>query len=321
MNELFLNKAYESKPDLFYRNIKPVDSVNFSEDKKAPFGVKVCKNADKKEIFSVGESVTLDFGEHWVGQISFNLSRADNYIDAPVKIRLRLGEIPMELFRDFKTYNGWLSASWLQEEIVTVDYEGSITLPRRYSARYVEITVLQAPQKVRLTDFCVTHVTSADKSFFEELKIADSDLMEIDRISVKTLEDCMQEVYEDGPKRDRRLWSGDFRLQALSDYYVFKNYKLIKRCLYFFAAGLTEGKYLPSCFYHTPKPYCKNGSGFMDYAFLYTAALCEYYEHTKDIETVKELFCISKNQIELAISGLDENSIVTIPDDSNGLID
>lgn len=28
--------------------------------------------------------------------------------------------------------------------------------------------------------------------------------------------DCMQSVFEDGPKRDRRLWLGDLRLQALA---------------------------------------------------------------------------------------------------------
>lgn len=33
---------------------------------------------------------------------------------------------------------------------------------------------------------------------------------------MKTLADCMQDVFEDGPKRDRRLWLGDLRLQALA---------------------------------------------------------------------------------------------------------
>ncbi|WP_309121157.1 hypothetical protein [Paenibacillus sp.] len=37
------------------------------------------------------------------------------------------------------------------------------------------------------------------------------DLAAMDRIAVKTLQDCMQTVYEDGPKRDRRLWIGDLR--------------------------------------------------------------------------------------------------------------
>ncbi|MFR6136264.1 MAG: hypothetical protein ACLUI0_06370 [Blautia massiliensis (ex Durand et al. 2017)] len=54
----------------------------------------------------------------------------------------------------------------------------------------------------------------------------------LDRVSLRTLQNCMQDVFEDGPKRDRRLWLGDLRLQALANYETFKNYDLVKRCLY-----------------------------------------------------------------------------------------
>ena len=57
----------------------------------------------------------------------------------------------------------------------------------------------------------------------------------------------MQDVFEDGPKRDRRLWIGDLRLQARTNYATFKNYDLVKRCMYLFA-GLTraDGKIGPA---------------------------------------------------------------------------
>jgi hypothetical protein len=44
---------------------------------------------------------------------------------------------------------------------------------------------------------------------------SDPQLKAIDNVAVLTLQNCMQEVFEDGPKRDRRLWLGDLRLQAL----------------------------------------------------------------------------------------------------------
>ena len=31
-------------------------------------------------------------------------------------------------------------------------------------------------------------------------------LRRIDEVSLATLRDCMQEVYEDGPRRDQRVW-------------------------------------------------------------------------------------------------------------------
>ena len=321
MNNFYKERADENIPQIFTRRVSPQKSVKFISDESKAFGVGVVQLDEIQEIFSKGDSITVDFGEHLVGNISFNLSKVDNYIDAPVKIRFRFGEIPMELYRNFDSYEGMISGSWLQEEIITVDYPGNISLPRRYCFRYMEVTVLETPQKVRISDFLVNHLTSADRGKMEDLKIEDKELMEIDKISAKTLEGCMQSVYEDGPKRDRRLWSGDFRLQALSDYYVFKNYMLIRRCLYLFAACHNEGKYLPSCLYHYPELFSKKTSGFMDYAFLYTVAICEYYQNTKDIKTAKELFDIVKSQMELAIQGLDKNGIITIPTDSNGFID
>jgi hypothetical protein len=36
---------------------------------------------------------------------------------------------------------------------------------------------------------------------------------------------------EDGPKRDRRLWLGDLRLEALANYETYRNFDLVKRSL------------------------------------------------------------------------------------------
>ena len=36
---------------------------------------------------------------------------------------------------------------------------------------------------------------------------------------------------EDGPKRDRRLWLGDLRLEALANYETYRNFDLVKRLL------------------------------------------------------------------------------------------
>lgn len=321
MKELYKKRAEEIVPKFYERKVDAKRSVHFENDVNAPFGIKTVENPGIQEVFQKGDTITLDFGEHVVGKLSFKMESVEGHIGEPIRIKFRFGEIPMELSRDFSTYDGWISGSWLQEEIVNVDFPENVTLPRRYCFRYMEVTVLDTVQKVKLSDFSVIHTTSADTENAEKYNISDSELAKIDKVSAKTLEDCMQSVYEDGPKRDRRLWSGDFRLQALADYYVFKNYELVKRCLYLFAACLTDGKYLPSCLYHYPELWSKKGSGFMDYAFLFTVALGEYFENSKDEQTAKEIFPIVKNQMELTISGLTADGILTIPEDSNGFID
>ena len=52
----------------------------------------------------------------------------------------------------------------------------------------------------------------------------------------------MQTSFEDGPRRDQRLWVGDLRLQALTNYVTYKANDLVKRCLYLFAAQSAQGR-------------------------------------------------------------------------------
>lgn len=322
MNQSFVQKAEDSTPPLYETEIRTGRAVCVTADDGAPFGAGVREVQDLPKDFGAGDRFVLDFGQHCVGRLSFRMERSDRYLDAPVRLKLRFGEIPMELLRNFSEYHGSLCASWLQEEIVTVDRGGTVALPRRYCFRYVEVTVLNTPRRVRLFDFTVRHTSSAKLSNDVAARnIQDPVLAAIDRIGTKTLADCMQNVYEDGPKRDRRLWSGDLRLQALTDYSVYQNHSLVRRCLYLFAACEEEGKYLPGCLYSKPELFYDDGMGIMDYALLYTVILCEYYEHTQDLETARELFPVARRQIDLTIATLDREHIVTLPSGWAGFID
>ncbi len=82
----------------------------------------------------------------------------------------------------------------------------------------------------------------------------------------------MQDVFEDGPKRDRRMWLGDLRLRARANYYTFKNYDLAKRCMYIFAGLLfNEGK-LSACVFTEPEME-PDDTYLLDYA-LFFSHLC-----------------------------------------------
>lgn len=122
-------------------------------------------------------------------------------------------------------YDGWISRGWIQEEYFHVDTLPTVLeLSRRYAFRYLEIDVLDTSMKWQLVvDEVVCRSVSAvsteeTKSFSSE----DQMIQKIDKVSLRTLQNCMQSVFEDGPKRDRRLWLGDLRLQALANYETFK---------------------------------------------------------------------------------------------------
>lgn len=119
----------------------------------------------------------------------------------------------------------------------------------------------------------------------------------------------MQHVFEDGPKRDRRLWIGDLRLQAKANYATFRNLNLVKRCMYLFA-GLTrdDGK-VGACLFTEPVMQVDDTFLF-DYSLFFVSILYDYYQETKDLEIVKELWSTAYCQITLALRDMKEG----IPD-------
>ena len=74
----------------------------------------------------------------------------------------------------------------------------------------------------------------------------------IDRVALRTLRNCMQDFFEDGPKRDRRLWLGDLRLQALTNSVTYRHFDLVKRCLYLFAATADRDGRIAACLFTQP---------------------------------------------------------------------
>ena len=99
----------------------------------------------------------------------------------------------------------------------------------------------------------MTSENSADMTKVKKPEIEDEKLDRIYQVGLKTLADCMQDVFEDGPKRDRRLWLGDLRLQALANYATFDNKELVRRCLYLFAGMTTEDGRISANVFVKPK--------------------------------------------------------------------
>ncbi len=250
----------------------------------------------------------LDFGEYCVGQLSFALSVEEKY-DAPLWIKISFAEVVSEIAEPFE-YQGTLGRGWLQEEIMTIDYpSGIIQLPRRYAFRYVKFQICGGWYRFYLKDIACKTVTSADVKAIAPLPESFSPVLRrIDRISLDTLKNCMQTVFEDGPKRDRRLWLGDFRLQALVNYHSFKNYELCKRCLYLFAGLTDERGVIPSCLFEKPAPH--RGQDFiLDYTALFMPTLLEYAKASGDLDTAAELWPVAVHQLKTVLEEVDSEGL------------
>ncbi len=281
----------------------------------------IIKPKPNSAVLNKGDSIVIDLGNHYVGYFSFVMKKVKEYIDAPVRLVIRFCEVERELEDNYDDYNGWLSASWLQEEVVNVDFPGRFELSRRYAARFIRITVKYTPKPLELSAFEFKATSSANMNNLISCEISDPLMKRIDEVAVNTLKNCMQRMFEDGPKRDRRLWIGDLRLEALANYYTFNNYDIVKRCLYLFAAtDRNSYGFMPGFLYEYPE--FESGSWFLeDYSLLYVCSLCDYFEHSGDIEAFRDLYETAKGIVDAAISTLDAEGFMTTPDDGDVFID
>jgi len=247
-----------------------------------------------------GDTVTLDFGDHFVGFVTLELDWEGDHPDAPLWLGLRFAERARELEERVEDYRGSLSRSWIQQAQLHIDVlPARIRLPRRYAFRYLRLEVLGMSQRFRLIlrEVSCEAVTAADKGKCRPYQ-GPEEHARLDRIACRTLRECMQDVFEDGPKRDRRLWLGDLRMQALANYETYGNLELVKRCLYLFAAAADSEGRIPGCLYTEPKVEADGGTMF-DYPLLFTPTLLDFYRASGDRETLEDLTPVAMRQFQL----------------------
>lgn len=312
-NEEFLKKAEACKPRLKEVVVQPKDIVEMKESGGAyPEVVRISSTEHMNEKhLKKGDRMCLDFGDHQVGYVTLKLSSAGSPQDAPAFFRLKFGEIAKEMTEKSEDYDGWISRGWIQEEYFHVDVLPCVMeLPRRYAFRYMEIEVIDTSLKWQLVVDEVTcrSVSAVSYEDVQETESEDEMIRRLDRVSLRTLQNCMQDVFEDGPKRDRRLWLGDLRLQALANYATFRNYDLVKRCLYLFAGQTKDNGQVSACLFIEPKVIADD-TFLMDYSMFFGATLADYYEATGDLETLKELSRCAYRQMEIAAEHFDGNDL------------
>lgn len=303
MNQAWIDKAEALKPTLIETIVPPVAIVEPVADED-PFRRWRMMPVDAEldgYLMRDGDSVTLDFGDHLTGHYSLSVRGEGRGVDSPVRLKLIFGEVAAEVVEPFDPYDGSLSRAWLQDEVINIDVlPAVVNLPRRYSFRYVRIEVVATSPcfGVRLSDPYAISLTSATGTPSPLPATASDKIRRIDEVSIRTLSECMQTVFEDGPKRDQRLWVGDLRLQALANYATFRNFDLVKRCLYLFAGFPREDGLVPACVFERPTAM-RGHEYILDYAALFGPTLLEYGHASGDWETVTDLWSVVVRQMEL----------------------
>ncbi|WP_080905686.1 family 78 glycoside hydrolase catalytic domain [Parabacteroides sp. Marseille-P3160] len=312
----WLEKAHEYTPKLVETDMKPMNIVDIVKDQQAFQGWKAVRGSSMelfyKSPIKEQSGVVVDFGEHMTGYFTFSVAPLQTTPDAPARFKFTFGEVPAELATPFDPYPGGLSRAWLQDEIVTVmTVPDTITIPRRLAFRYVKIELIAAPNyEFTISDMKCKAVTSVS-TIPESLPATVSPIIQkIDKTGLNTLKECMQTVYEDGPKRDQRLWIGDLYLESMANNYSYKQYNLTQRCLYLLAGLADENGYLNATVFERPQPHPQAKQFLFEYALLYNVTLKDYLVATGDQETVLDLWPVAKRQLDIVRQYLQKDGMM-----------
>lgn len=300
--EEWLRKAEADRPQLRETQHRPIRCVEILADTAAYQGWKA-EGRPGNLLYNTSmndqSGIVADFGEHLTGYVSFSLASMDVTPGAPVRLKFTFAETPAELGISFADYAGSLGRAWLQDEVVTVMTIGdTITIPRRLSFRYARIEVMGRPHY----NFCFTElicraVTSAVTTPAPLPAGIDPLIRDIDRVGLATLRECMQTVYEDGPKRDQRLWIGDLYLEALANDCSYLQHGLTRRCLYLLAGCSDLSGVLAGTLFERPEPHAQHKQFLLDYSLLYNVTLKNYLTATGDRQTAEELWPVATRQL------------------------
>jgi hypothetical protein len=315
----WLAKAEAAKPRLNHTSKQPVALVKVEKDAASFQGWKVVNVGKPESVcnkpLKPGDSFILDFGEHFAGQFVFSLRAFEIPVDAPVRLGLIFGEVPAEVVEPFDPYKGGLTRSWLQDEVFNFDdVPQTVTLPRRYAFRYVKVTVLSCSKhgKFGFSELHAEAISSADEKQLAPFTPRNAEEAALDRVACNTLRDCMQTVFEDGPKRDRRLWLGDLRLQAQANYVTYRNYELVKRSLYILAGTATELGLVGTCSFERPTP-TRGGNSILDYTALFAPTVLEYLEASGDRATAEDLWPLVLKQLDFTLEPVNTEGLMITP--------
>jgi len=312
--EKWLDEAERCKPKLKTRVVKPVALVRPKADDKAFLGWRFEPVGEAKSVYrkplKVGDVFYFDFGEHLTGNFAFKLGRFERYVDAPPRLRFVFGEIPAETLEEVPGTKK-MSGSWHQDETVTVDLVPSVTeLPRRLAFRYVKMTVEASSP---YSDFCLEDIEMRATTSADEARLlpytGSADDAALDAVAARTLRECMQTVLEDGPKRDRRLWLGDLRLQALVNYRTYRNYDVVKRSMLLLSGTCGTNGLVSTAVYEVPRPESCH-SKILDFTAMYPSLVLEYLEASSDRATCESLWPIVLKQADFTMEGVDADGLV-----------
>jgi len=319
-----LDFAKKLTPVLHHQILYPDNVVGLAKDEHVWLGWKTLsvENAAELSTYKLqkGDTLILDFGRNMVGYLQgVSTGKAKMQIE-PAEVLAELGDswekFPASFDNGYKPTRTWSPK--------VLDIQNNWRCSERLTFRYVRLVILEATDEIVLSKLNCDEVSAVPYQSIKPLEGFSPKMQQIDLVAQYTLRNCIQEVFEDGPKRDQRLWLGDLRLQAMLDALTFKSDSIVKRCLLLFAGTQRDDGFIASCVYNTSMGGNPAIGDEMipDYAMLFGSTLLNYAKSSNDLKLAKTLYPVACQQVDLVCSKwLSAGNYLEIPNSIWMLID
>ena len=291
-------------PVLHHQMLCPEDIVGLTKDEHVWLGWKTftIENAVELSTYKLqkGDTLILDFGRNIVSYLQGVSSGKAKMQIEPAEVLAELGDswekFPASFDNGHKPTRTWSPK--------VLEIQNNWRCNERLTFRYVRLVILEAANTVVLSKLNCDEVSAVPYQSIKPLEGFSAPMQQIDLVAQYTLRNCIQEVFEDGPKRDQRLWLGDLRLQAMLDALTFKSDSIVKRCILLFAGTQRDDGFISSCVYNISKGGNPEIGDEMipDYAMLFGSVLLNYAKSSTDLQLAKALYPVACQQVDLVCS-------------------
>jgi hypothetical protein len=256
-----------------------------------------------------GADLLFDLGDEYVGRLEFELTCAEAGVCSAI-----YGESVEECRADDTFDIGWYRRP--TDRWSNGGGSSHASSAGRRACRYIRISVPSNGASVSVGNvrFVSYHYPVQDHGTFSSSSVR---LNRIWDICSRTTLLCMQQFYEDGPKRDGLLWLGDARVQMHCNYYAFGDAALARKSLFVFASTQTADGWIPAnamsgAGHHHPMDYMPEfpeealGSWrLLHYCADYAPMVLEYLMHTGDDDAVARLWPSVVRQLDYLVAAVD----------------
>lgn len=169
---------------------------------------------------------------------------------------------------------------------------------RRLGLRYLEVSC-EEPVEIEFMGICPTDypVQKIGRQFADPLR------QRIYDVSVRTLELCMHEHYEDTPWREQALYAMDSRNQMLCGYYAFGEFALPRASLLLMSKCRRRDDLLSICFPNADELTIPS------FSLHYFTSVYEYTIHSGDRTLIEEIYPKLVSVLNVFIERMQDNCL------------